>query len=64
MNEVTLPADTDNGAEAPRKRMPPQLRRWLLIVAGALLAALVGLAFVGYSQPELLMEAINLRYCS
>ena len=37
---------------------------WRLIVAGALLAALVGLAFVGYSQPELLMEAINLRDCS
>lgn len=29
----------------------------------ALLVALAALAFVGYRQPELLLEFANLRYC-
>ena len=28
-----------------------------------LLAALLALAFVGYLQPEMLLDYVNLRYC-
>jgi len=28
-----------------------------------LLAALAALAFVGYRQPEMLLDYVNLRYC-
>ena len=35
------------------------------MLAGVLvvLATLVALAFVGYGQPELLLDYVNLRYC-
>lgn len=48
--------DTANGRAA----------RWrvLLLWGGAaLLIALAALAFVGYRQPEFLLEFVNLRYC-
>jgi hypothetical protein len=35
--------------------------RWLLFLAGGI--AVATLAFFGYGQPELLLEAVNLRYC-
>ena len=38
-------------------------RRLLLLGAVMLLAILAALAFVGYGQPELLLDYVNLRYC-
>jgi hypothetical protein len=35
--------------------------RWLVLLAGGV--AVATLAFIGYGQPELLLEAVNLRYC-
>ncbi|HET7775155.1 MAG TPA: hypothetical protein VFK74_02225 [Azospira sp.] len=38
--------------------------RWFLWGIGAALAvALLGLIFVSYQMPELLLELANLRYC-
>lgn len=37
---------------------------WLRIVGWIVLAALLALAFVGYRQPELLLDFVNLRYCA
>jgi hypothetical protein len=34
-----------------------------IVVGTVLLAALSALAFVGYRQPELLLDYVNLRYC-
>ncbi|MGE5468679.1 MAG: hypothetical protein ACM3Y9_14750 [Ignavibacteria bacterium] len=34
---------------------------WLALAVG--LAALTALAFVGYRQPDLLLDYVNLRYC-
>lgn len=42
----------------------PGWPRWAWIAGAAVLAVVLGLAVVGYRQPELLLEAINLRYCS
>ena len=48
--------DKANGAGSRRKQ--------LLTVTGlVVLVVLVALAFVGYRQPELLLDYINLRYC-
>lgn len=38
-------------------------RRLLLGMGLVLLAVLLALAFVGYRQPELLLDYVNLRYC-
>jgi hypothetical protein len=36
----------------------------VLAAAGlVLLGAVIALAFVGYRQPDLLLETINVRYC-
>jgi hypothetical protein len=35
----------------------------MLWTGSAAAALLVALAFVGYSQPELLLDYVNLRYC-
>jgi hypothetical protein len=38
--------------------------RKAMIAAGlVLLGAVLALAFVGYRQPDLLLETINVRYC-
>jgi hypothetical protein len=38
--------------------------RKLALAAGlVLLGAVLALAFVGYRQPDLLLETINVRYC-
>jgi hypothetical protein len=34
-----------------------------MLLGAIVLAALVVLAFVGYRQPELLLDYVNLRYC-
>ena len=39
------------------------LRTLLLGLGVTLAAALLALAFVGYLQPELLLDYVNLRYC-
>lgn len=50
-------------AESAGKQWPsaaPPRRRWLWLL---LAAGLVVVAFFGYGQSELLLEAANLRYC-
>ena len=56
----------DTCAEGRADNRPPGQRAWpgwvriLLLTAGIAAAAM---AFFGYGQPELLLEAVNLRYC-
>ena len=38
-------------------------RRWLTAAALLLGGAVLAVAFLGYRQPELLLEFVNLRYC-
>lgn len=54
---------TDNPVPEAAERQRPawQVLGWVLL-GGAIGAALV-LAFVAYSQPGLLLEQMNLRYC-
>lgn len=39
------------------------MRRLLQSAGLLLLGAILALAFVAYRQPDLLLEAVNLRYC-
>jgi len=48
--------DTANGRGAKR-------RLFWLVLGAVLLTALAALAFLGYRQPELLLDYVNLRYC-
>ena len=41
----------------------PRSRAFLLGAGAALLVAALGLAFIAYQQPELLLDWMNLRYC-
>jgi type VI protein secretion system component VasF len=67
MNENT---DTHSPEAAEAATQPTGNRRriWLSRLVwtlfGAILAALALLAFLGYRQPGLLMDFVNLRYCS
>ena len=39
------------------------MKRWLPVLGWVSLGAALALGFVAYRQPELLLEALNLRYC-
>jgi hypothetical protein len=43
--------------------MSPRLKRVLQSIGLLLLGAVLALAFVAYQQPDLLLDAVNLRYC-
>jgi len=44
-------------------KLTPGGRGFLAGIAVALAAVLLGLIFVAYQQPELLLQWVNLRYC-
>lgn len=44
--------------------MKPALRNFLLGLGAALLLVGLGLIFLAYQQPALLLDWVNLRYCS
>lgn len=55
---------TDSGTNEPDEAA--KQGRWktlALILLGVLLGAALVLAFLAYSQPALLLEQFNLRYC-
>lgn len=64
MSDDSVSAGVDEDTDDALAGVRPAPLRWFWIVGGILLAALLGLVFVGYRQPELLIEAVNLRYCS
>jgi hypothetical protein len=43
--------------------MSPLWVRLLQAIGLLLLGAVLALAFVAYQQPDLLLDAVNLRYC-
>ncbi|MBU0753223.1 MAG: hypothetical protein KJ787_02815 [Gammaproteobacteria bacterium] len=52
--------------DCPADKLRPDERPrhwWAWMLALALGIAAVAAAFVGYGQPELLLDAVNLRYC-
>ncbi|WP_165904837.1 hypothetical protein [Sulfurisoma sediminicola] len=50
----------EQGGQNPTALRPRRGWAWLLLLVASLAAAAI---FAGYGQPELLLEAVNLRYC-
>jgi hypothetical protein len=48
------------GGQNPTASPPRRGWAWLLLLAASLAAAAI---FAAYGQPELLLDAVNLRYC-
>ena len=47
-------------ADYRRPTAKPRLRMWVSLLLAAIIVAAV---FFAYGQPELLLEAVGLRYC-
>jgi hypothetical protein len=50
----------ESGGRGPTALLPRRGWAWLLLLVASLAAAAI---FAAYGQPELLLEAVNLRYC-
>jgi len=57
MTEKTAPDQASSG----NGRSPWQVLGWVLF--GGVVGAALVVAFIAYSQPGLLLEQMNLRYC-
>jgi hypothetical protein len=58
MDDARADCRADSRPPAPSSR---QWWVWVLLLSAGIAAAAT--AFFGYGQPELLLEAVNLRYC-